>query len=97
MQQVMLAPVSVMQSGRAEQLQFRFGESFRVPGLSITTIHFNAPLDHSNPEGEHIEIFARVASHPNHISESKLPFLLYMQGAPYTPFATSQYSSIVAV
>ena len=47
-----------------------------------------APLDHSEPEGESIEIFARVASHPNHGADAKVPFLLYLQGGNHVPFPT---------
>lgn len=71
---------AMAREGSAEGSQFRVGDRFRVPGLVLTNIHFRSPLDHSKPDGEQIDIFARVASHPNHGPEAKVPFLLYLQG-----------------
>lgn len=46
---------------------------------------FPLPLDHSNPDGEKIEVFAREvydAEKPNH---EELPWLVYFQGGPGFP------------
>jgi pimeloyl-ACP methyl ester carboxylesterase len=50
-----------------------------VPGLAITEHSFSVPLDHSDPGGEHITVFAREVANPN---GGDLPFLLYLQGGP---------------
>lgn len=53
----------------------------RQPGTVITDHTFVVPLDHSAPDGERIEIYARevVASGREN---DELPWLLYLQGGP---------------
>ncbi|WP_334170529.1 alpha/beta fold hydrolase [Sinomonas sp.] len=53
-------------------------------GLRSTEHVFEVPLDHGDPEGEHIEIFAREyvsAAHPAE-STDRLPWLVFLQGGP---------------
>jgi pimeloyl-ACP methyl ester carboxylesterase len=54
---------------------------FRHPGTVLTDRTFSVPLDHSRPDGELIEIFARevVASGS---AGADLPWLVYLQGGP---------------
>jgi pimeloyl-ACP methyl ester carboxylesterase len=55
--------------------------SYRQPGVVLTDRHFTVPLDHADPAGETIELFARevVASDKAH---QDLPWLVYLQGGP---------------
>ena len=55
--------------------------SFRQPGTVLTDRTFAVPLDHAEPGGEQIELFARevvaaVGKSPD------LPWLVYLQGGP---------------
>lgn len=54
---------------------------YRHPGTVITDHRFQVPLDHSDPAGERIEVYARevVATAKQHDS---LPWLLFLQGGP---------------
>ncbi|WP_189382697.1 alpha/beta fold hydrolase [Streptosporangium nondiastaticum] len=56
----------------------------RQPGLVLTDHHFDVPLDHDDPTGEHIRVYARevVASSREH---DELPWLVYLQGGPGFP------------
>ena len=50
-----------------------------IHGLVITDHEFSVPLDHSQPEGERISVFAReVAAEDGR----ERPFLLFFQGGP---------------
>ncbi|MBI1879371.1 MAG: alpha/beta fold hydrolase [Chloroflexi bacterium] len=53
----------------------------RVPGLVLTDHTFRVPLDHAQPEGEQIEVFARevVAAARE---AAQLPWLVFFQGGP---------------
>ncbi|MBY8887162.1 alpha/beta hydrolase [Streptomyces sp. PTM05] len=53
----------------------------RQPGTVLTDHTFSVPLDHRDPAGEHIEVYARevVATGREH---DELPWLLYLQGGP---------------
>ncbi|MDI5966391.1 alpha/beta fold hydrolase [Streptantibioticus silvisoli] len=53
----------------------------RHPGTVLTDHTFRVPLDHSRPDGEQIEVYAReaVAAGREH---DDLPWLLYLQGGP---------------
>jgi pimeloyl-ACP methyl ester carboxylesterase len=55
--------------------------SFRQPGTVVTDHVFGVPLDHGQPEGEQIEVFARevVAADKAGLD---LPWLLFLQGGP---------------
>ncbi|MEN8651868.1 alpha/beta fold hydrolase [Streptomyces sp. 21So2-11] len=55
--------------------------SYRQPGTVLTDHRFSVPLDHANPSGERIELFARevVASSQ---AEANLPWLVYLEGGP---------------
>ncbi|MFJ7996424.1 alpha/beta fold hydrolase [Streptomyces sp. NPDC096310] len=55
--------------------------SYRQPGVVLTDHRFTVPLDHGDPGGERIELFAREA-----VSSARagadLPWLLYLEGGP---------------
>ncbi|WP_190015224.1 alpha/beta fold hydrolase [Streptomyces lucensis] len=55
--------------------------SYRQPGVVLTDRRFTVPLDHADPDGETIELYARetVASDK---AGRDLPWLLYLQGGP---------------
>ncbi|CAL9626161.1 alpha/beta fold hydrolase [Streptomyces sp. enrichment culture] len=56
-------------------------QSYRQPGVVLTDRRFTVPLDHDDPAGETIELYARevVASDKAH---QGLPWLVYLQGGP---------------
>ncbi len=51
----------------------------RVPGLVCVEHIFAAPLDHSYPDGETIEVFAREVADPD---GTERPLLVFLQGGP---------------
>jgi pimeloyl-ACP methyl ester carboxylesterase len=55
--------------------------TYRQPGVVLTDRRLTVPLDHDDPAGETIELYARevVASDK---AEDDLPWLLYLQGGP---------------
>ena len=55
--------------------------SYRQPGAVLTDHVFAVPLDHAQPDGEQIEVFAReiVATDK---ADADLPWLLFLQGGP---------------
>ncbi len=53
----------------------------RIPGLAITDHRFSAPLDHTDPGGAGIELFAREVAAVDRAGE-ELPWLLFLQGGP---------------
>jgi len=56
---------------------------FRQPGTVLTDHTFTVPLDHGQPDGEQIEVFAReVAPAGRRDSDPALPWLVYLQGGP---------------
>jgi pimeloyl-ACP methyl ester carboxylesterase len=55
--------------------------SYRQPGTIVTDHTFSVPLDHSRPDGEHIDVFAREVVAVDKAGSS-LPWLLYLQGGP---------------
>jgi len=55
--------------------------SFRQPGTVLTDHVFAVPLDHSQPDGEQIEIFARDVVGADKAG-TDLPWLLFLQGGP---------------
>lgn len=54
---------------------------YRLPGLAVTDHTYTVPLDHAEPAGGSIQVFARELSDPAHAGE-RLPWLLYLQGGP---------------
>jgi pimeloyl-ACP methyl ester carboxylesterase len=57
--------------------------SYRHPGTILTDHHINVPLDHGNPDGERIEIFAReVVASGGSGRADELPWLVFLQGGP---------------
>ncbi len=55
--------------------------SYRLPGLAVTDHAFTVPLDHADPAGASIPVFARELCDPARAGEP-LPWLLYLQGGP---------------
>jgi pimeloyl-ACP methyl ester carboxylesterase len=53
--------------------------TYRVPGLVLTEHTLEVPLDHTDPSGRQISVFARVAADPDGLDR---PFLLFLQGGP---------------
>ncbi|MFG3052330.1 alpha/beta fold hydrolase [Kitasatospora sp. NPDC048239] len=53
----------------------------RLPGLAVTDHAFTVPLDHADPGGVTIEVFARELADPVRAGR-QLPWLLYLQGGP---------------
>ena len=54
--------------------------SYRQPGTVLTDLTFTVPLDHADPGGQQIQLFARAveAAGPG----AGLPWLLFLQGGP---------------
>ncbi len=72
---------------RASDLQqqvHRLGQTHETRGMRLTDHWFTVPLNHSQPTGAQLEIFAREitasAHSPGEVAE--LPWLLYLQGGP---------------
>ncbi|WP_037671261.1 alpha/beta fold hydrolase [Streptomyces griseus] len=55
--------------------------SYRQPGLVLTDRHFTVPLDHGDPGGETIELYAREVVAADK-AQRDLPWLVYLQGGP---------------
>jgi pimeloyl-ACP methyl ester carboxylesterase len=53
--------------------------TLRPPGLVLTDHRITVPLDHDDPAGESIEVFAREVAAPDGRDR---PFLLFLQGGP---------------
>ncbi|MGA8114149.1 MAG: alpha/beta fold hydrolase [Actinocatenispora sp.] len=53
----------------------------RIPGLAITDHVLAVPLDHDDPDGASIEVFAREVVSPDRVGEP-LPWLVFLQGGP---------------
>ncbi len=51
----------------------------RLPGLVVTEHTFTVPLDHADPGGRQIEVFARELADPE---GREKPFIVYLQGGP---------------
>ncbi|GAA0964093.1 alpha/beta fold hydrolase [Acrocarpospora macrocephala] len=52
-----------------------------LPGVALSDHSFTVPLDHADPGGRTIEVFAREAVDPARRGED-LPWLLFLQGGP---------------
>lgn len=55
--------------------------TFRRPGIVSTDHVLPVPLDHARPDGEQIEVYARVVVAADQ-ADADLPYLLYLQGGP---------------
>ncbi|SIR80775.1 alpha/beta fold hydrolase [Micromonospora avicenniae] len=55
--------------------------TYRHPGTVITDHRFPVPLDHADPAGEQIEVYAREVVAAGRERDS-LPWLLFLQGGP---------------
>ncbi|MEV7422110.1 MULTISPECIES: alpha/beta fold hydrolase [unclassified Streptomyces] len=55
--------------------------SYRHPGVVLTDHSFTVPLDHGDPAGERIELYAREAVASARAGED-LPWLVYLEGGP---------------
>jgi pimeloyl-ACP methyl ester carboxylesterase len=55
--------------------------TYRQPGLVITDHTFGVPLDHADPGGEQIGLFAREVAAADRAAAT-LPWLLFFQGGP---------------
>ena len=55
--------------------------TIRIPGLALTDHSLQLPLDHADPHGATIEVFAREAVAVDKVGED-LPWLVYLQGGP---------------
>jgi pimeloyl-ACP methyl ester carboxylesterase len=53
----------------------------KIPGLVMTDHTFTVPLDHADPDGSTIEVFAREVVAPDRVGDD-LPWLLFLQGGP---------------
>ena len=53
----------------------------RIPGLVLTDHVLDVPLDHADPAGPTIEVFAREAVSVDRVGDD-LPWLLFLQGGP---------------
>jgi pimeloyl-ACP methyl ester carboxylesterase len=58
--------------------------SFRQPGTVLTDRTFTVPLDHSRPDGPHIEVFGREVVATGAAAQ-RLPWLVFLQGGPGMP------------
>ncbi|GHE45921.1 alpha/beta hydrolase [Streptomyces longispororuber] len=54
---------------------------YRQPGVVLTDRRFQVPLDHGDPAGERIELFARECVAASR-QDARLPWLVYLQGGP---------------
>lgn len=55
--------------------------TYRQPGVVLTDRRFTVPLDHSDPTGETIELYAREVVAGDK-ARQPLPWLVYLQGGP---------------
>ncbi len=56
-------------------------EPYQVPGMELVDHCFAVPLDHSDPEGRQIQVFAREVRDLDPQSTHK-PWLIFLQGGP---------------
>ena len=54
---------------------------YKVPGMELVDHYFDVPLDHGDPAGRQIKIFAREVRDLDPQSVHK-PWLLFLQGGP---------------
>ncbi|MEV5571385.1 alpha/beta fold hydrolase [Spirillospora sp. NPDC052269] len=65
-----------------EPVRRPFRPSFRQTGTVVTEHRFPVPLDHDDPDGPRIEVFAREVVATAHAGRDDLPWLLFLQGGP---------------
>ena len=53
--------------------------TWTLPGLTLRDVTLAAPIDHTQPGGASLEVFARIAATPD--GEDR-PYLVYLQGGP---------------
>ncbi|MFC8304563.1 alpha/beta fold hydrolase [Specibacter sp. NPDC057265] len=58
------------------------GEPFQVRGLFLRDHRFQVPLDHADPQGPTITVFAREMRDAALEHAAELPWLLFLQGGP---------------
>ena len=56
--------------------------TYRQPGTVLTDHHFSVPLDHGDPGGAQIELFAREVVATAKAGDERLPWLVFLQGGP---------------
>ncbi len=59
----------------------RTATTHRLPGLVVTDHEVEVPLDHADPAGERLVVFAREVVAPRK-RDADLPWLLFLQGGP---------------
>jgi pimeloyl-ACP methyl ester carboxylesterase len=57
-------------------------ETHRLPRLVVRGHRFEVPLDHAEPGGPKIEVFAREVVAREHAEDDDRPWLVYLQGGP---------------
>ncbi|MGA4838220.1 alpha/beta fold hydrolase [Streptomyces sp. G45] len=67
--------------------------TYRQPGVVLTDRRFTVPLDHADPAGERIELFARECVAAGK-ADAELPWLVYLQGGP--GFGANRFSGTQA-
>jgi hypothetical protein len=60
--------------------------TIRTHGLLLTEHELSVPLDHDDPDGERITVFAREVADPDGPDR---PFPLFLQGGPATASASA--------
>jgi pimeloyl-ACP methyl ester carboxylesterase len=55
------------------------GLAVATPGLRLVEHEFDVPLDHAQPDGERLTVFAREIADPDGLDR---PYLVYFQGGP---------------
>ena len=63
---------------------FRTLATVRHHGMELTDYEFGVPLDHDQPSGETLSIFARAVRN-SEAASSKRPWLVFLQGGPGFP------------
>ena len=63
---------------------FRTLATVRHHGMALSDLEFTVPLDHGQPGGEKLSVFARAVRHGEHATETR-PWLVFLQGGPGYP------------
>ena len=76
-----VSPAGAGRAGRA--VAWAIVSSFRHPGTVLTDHSFLVPLDHTRPDGDQIEVFAReIVAAGKADRPDSLPWLVFLQGGP---------------